>query len=91
MNIFEGLHIKLNLKEYPTYVFFFKGDEFQMYYNWETKIVWCIWEGFIERYGSIHDKANEAIKKQWRERFKIQDVHIGITSGWNDLRYKMFT
>ena len=48
MNIFEGTHIKLDLKEYPNSVFFFKEDKFWMEYDWETKELWCRWESFWE-------------------------------------------
>ena len=48
MNLFEKLHIKLDLKTYPDCVFFFKKDKFWMCYNWENKILWCRGEGFWE-------------------------------------------
>ena len=78
MNIFEGTHIKLDLKCYPTSIFFFKGDKFQMYYNWETSVLWCRWDVLEKE--TICYKPGDVIKEQLKERFKVQDIHVGITS-----------
>ena len=75
MNIFEGLHIKLDLKRHPNSIFFFKEDKFWMYYNWKSGYLGCRREGFwrvLARenrwdYGEVQ----AFIKKQVEERFKL--------------------
>ena len=81
MNIFEGTHIKLDLKTYPNSVFFFKEDKFWMEYNWKTKDLWCRWEGFWRVLGMEnrwnYSEVQAFIKSQVEEHFKLK----GITPG----------
>lgn len=78
MNIFEGLHIKLDLKTYPNRIFFFKEDMFWMDYNWKTKDLWCRGEGFWEvlerEYHWGYDEVERFIKNQVEQHFKLKDV-----------------
>ena len=80
MDIFEGTHIKLDLKRYPRTVFFFKEDKFWMGHNWKNKILWCRWDGFWdilqkENNGDILE-TQSLIKDQVEKHFKIKDVSI---------------
>lgn len=78
MNIFEGTHIKLDLKEYPNSVFFFKEDKFWMEYDWETKELWCRWESFWEVLEIENEWKYEGveafIKGQVEQRFKGKGI-----------------
>ena len=84
MNIFEGLHIKLDLKTYPNRIFFFKEDMFWMDYNWKSKDLWCRGEGFWEvlkrenNWG--HGEVRAFIRSQLEQHFKLKDVTPGVAS-----------
>ena len=78
MNIFEGVHIKLHLKEYPNSVFFFKEDKFWMEYDWKYENLWCrcedFWEVLRKENGWEYAEVQAFIKKQVEERFKLKGV-----------------
>ena len=78
MNIFEGLHIKLDLKRYPNKVFFFKGDKYWMEYDWKSKDLWCRYEEFWEvleeenRWG--RNEIQAFIKEQVEQHFNLKEI-----------------
>ena len=78
MNIFEGTHIKLDLKRYPNQVFFFKEDVFWMEYNWKNGYLGCKWKDFWETLKKEnkwdYDEGQTFIKKQVEEHFKLKGV-----------------
>ena len=75
MNIFEGLHIKLDLKTYPNRIFFFKEDMFWMDYNWKTKDLWCRGEGFWDVLDwRPNCEVRAFIRSQLEQHFKLKDV-----------------
>ena len=78
MNIFEGTTIKLNLKMYPTSIFFFKEDSFWMEYDWENGDLWCRGEGLwqvLERKNNWKRSEVQAfIKDQVEQHFKVKGV-----------------
>ena len=82
MNIFEGTHMKFDLKKHPKSVFFFKGDEFWMEYDWKTHYLWCRLEGFWDvlrkENGWEYAEVQAFIKKQVEERFKLKGVTPNI-------------
>lgn len=85
MNIFEGTHIKLDLKCYPTSIFFFKEDGFWMEYDWENKDLWCRWEGFWEvleeENGWEYYEVQAFIENQVEEHFKVKGFTPFDSSG----------
>ena len=78
MNIFEGTHIKLDLKRYPNQVFFFKEDVFWMEYNWKNGYFGCRYEGFWDVLGKEknwgHGEVRAFIRSQLEQHFKLKDV-----------------
>ena len=78
MNIFEGTHIKLDLKRYPNQVFFFKEDVFWMEYNWKNGYFGCRYEDFWEvlerEYHWGYDEVERFIKNQVEQHFKLKGV-----------------
>ena len=85
MNIFEGTHIKLDLKRYPNQVFFFKEDVFWMEYNWKNGYLGCKWKDFWETLKKEnkwdYDEGQTFIKKQVEEHFKLKGVTPIIGGG----------
>lgn len=83
MNIFEGLHIKLDLKRYPNSVFFFKGDRICMEYHWRIGYFACREEGFWNvletenrwNHGEVQAFINEQVKKH----FKVKSIMVWCT------------
>ena len=84
MNIFEGVHIKLHLKEYPNSVFFFKEDKFWMEYDWKYKNLWCrcedFWEVLKRENNWGHGEVRAFIRSQLEQHFKLKDVTPGVAS-----------
>jgi len=82
MNIFEGTHIKLDLKRYPNQVFFFKEDICWMEYHWENGYLWCryrdFWEVLETENRWEYAEVQAFIKKQVEERFKLKGVTLTI-------------
>ena len=78
MNIFEGTHIKLDLKRHPNKVFFFKEDKFWMEYDWKSKDLWCryeeFWEVLEEENHWDYYKVQAFIKDQVEQHFKCKGV-----------------
>ena len=78
MNIFEGTYIKLDLKRYPTYVFFFKEDKVWMEYDWEAGYFGCRWKDFWEvleeenRWG--RNEIQAFIKEQVEQHFNLKEI-----------------
>ena len=84
MNIFEGTHIKLDLKRYPNQVFFFKEDVFWMEYYWENGYLWCRYRDFWEVLETENNCEVQAfINKQAGERYKINSkVRFESDESW---------
>ena len=75
MNIFEGTHIRLDLKRYPRIVFFFKEDVFWMCYDWEVGYLWCRRKGFWEVLDRENNREVQAIiKDQVEKHFKLKNI-----------------
>ena len=78
MNIFEGLHIKLDLKRYPNRIFFFKEDRCWMEYDWKNGYFGCRYEGFWEvltMENNLNYREVQAFIKDWVEQhFKLKGV-----------------
>ena len=78
MNIFEGTHIKLDLKRYPRTVFFFKEDRCWMEYNWKNGYFGCRYEDFWEvlerEYHWGYDEVERFIKNQVEQHFKLKGI-----------------
>ena len=78
MNIFEGTHIKLDLKRYPNQVFFFKEDVFWMEYNWKNGYLGCKWKDFWETLKKEnnwnYEEVQAFIKDQAEQHFKLKGV-----------------
>ena len=67
----KDLHIKLDLKEYQGYLFFFKEDVFWMCYAWESKYLWYR-EEILQRVNTL--EVQTFIKQHLEGHFKVKDI-----------------
>jgi len=84
MSIFEGLHIKLDLKRYPNSIFFFKGERLWMEYDRRYKKLWCRGEFLevLERKNKLDYLEVQAfIKGQVEQHFKLKGITLTKIGG----------
>lgn len=74
----QGLEIKINLKEYPDSIFFFKGDDYYFEYDWKNKRFWVsydrVWKVFQEEYNMKYYEIQSLIKTQMEQDFKLEGI-----------------
>ena len=74
MNIFEGLHIKLDLKCYPHSVFFFKEDRCWMEYDWKNGYFGCRYEDFWEVLEREYHWETKELWCRWESFWEVLEI-----------------